>query len=374
MDLHQRNLIEDRRINQRGPRKKNTERTKNLENPGRRSTTRNISTIADAILTRATTTKKTRRFQRKSNQIVNLSKYQLNQHEISILEKCLNYIPIPTIEHEAKIVQDFLLFERKLRLYHQLHKNEADIETTDDSSDDESPHKFLKPSKGWKPDDSEMDPNIMRYKTSVLNYMQSKIKTKIRPRFNTSKNERKAIGTLKKNTDIIIKPADKGGAIVIMDKSDYIKEGEKQLQQTQHYKKLYDFEKIKKKFIKGAEASLRSLKNREYINDDIFKILFRPNPRTSNLYLLPKIHKKNNPGRPIINSVGSLTETISALVDEILRKYSKLAKSYIKDTSHFLQEIQKIEIHQGDIIATVDVTALYRNIPHEDGIQKVKNS
>ena len=90
-------------------------------------------------------------------------------------------------------------------------------------------------------------------------------------------------------------------------------------------------------------------------------------------HLLPKIHKKNNPGRPIINSVGSLTETISALVDEIRRKYSKLAVSYIKDTSHFLQEIQNIEIHPGDIIATVDVTALYTNIPHEDEIRKVKD-
>ena len=70
--------------------------------------------------------------------------------------------------------------------------------------------------------------------------------------------------------------------------------------------------------------------------------------------------------------MGSLTETISALVDETLRKYSKLAKSYIKDTSHLLQEIQKIEIHPGDIIATVDITALYTNIPHEDGIHKVK--
>ena len=284
----------------------------------------------------------------------------------------MNFIPTPAKEHEAKIVQDFLLFERKLRLYHKLHKNEEDNETTDESSDDDSPHKILKRSKGWKPDDSEMDPNIMRYKTSVLNDMQSRNKSKRRPRFNTSKHERKAIRTLKKNTEIVIKPADKGGAIVIMDKLDYIKEGERQLQQLQHFKKLDDFEKTRKNFIKEVETSLRSLKNREYIDDDIFKILFRPNPRTSNLYLLPKIHKKNNPGRPIINSVGSLTETISALVDEILRKYSKLAKSYIKDTSHFLQEIQNIEIHPGDIIATVDVTALYTNIPHEDGIQKVK--
>ena len=49
-----------------------------------------------------------------------------------------------------------------------------------------------------------------------------------------------------------------------------------------------------------------------------------------------------------------------------------MAKSYIKDKSHFLQEIQNTEIHPGDIIATVDVMALYTNIPHEDGIQKVQ--
>ena len=133
-----------------------------------------------------------------------------------------------------------------------------------------------------------------------------------------------------------------------MNKEDYIKEGERQLQQQQHYKKLDDFEKTKKKLIKEVETSLRSLKSREYIDDDIFKLLFRPNPRTSNLYLLPKIYKKNNPGRPIINSVGSLTETISALVDKILRKYSKLAGSHIKDTSRFLQEIQNIKIHSVD--------------------------
>ena len=204
---------------------------------------------------------KTRRFQRKSNQIVNLSNYKPNQHEISILEKGLNFIPTPTMEHEAKIVQDFLLFERKLRLCHKLHKNEEEIETTDESSDDDSPHKILKPSKGWKPDDSEMDPNIMRYKTSVLNDMQSKLKIKKKPRYNISVKERKAIKNLKQNNNIIIKPSDKGGAIVILNKEDYIKEGERQLQQQQHYKKLDDFEKTKKKFIKEVETSLRSLKN-----------------------------------------------------------------------------------------------------------------
>ena len=36
-------------------------------------------------------------------------------------------------------------------------------------------------------------------------------------------------------------------------------------------------------------------------------------------YMLPKIHKPNNPGRPIGNGIGSITEKISAYVDQEIR-------------------------------------------------------
>ena len=82
-------------------------------------------------------TKKNRRFQRKSS-TVNLSNYKLTKAEESLLEKGLNFIPTPNQEHEAKITQDFLLFERKLRLYHKLHKEQTEEETDsiDESSED----------------------------------------------------------------------------------------------------------------------------------------------------------------------------------------------------------------------------------------------
>ena len=220
--------------------------------------------------------------------------------------------------------------------------------------------------KGFKPEDHMMDLNIMCYKTTVLNHMKTELAQHRHPRFNTTKGERRAIKTLKKNQDIVIKPADKGGAIVIQDLTDYIKEGECQLMKKEHYSPLEDPKKTIKQFIQEVHSTLQQAKTKELIDEDMFKILFRSNPRISNLYLLPKIHKENNPGRPIINSVGSLT-----FVDEILSKYSKLASSYVKDRTHFLELTMDLNVQESDLLCTVDVTALYTDIPHEDGIEKV---
>ena len=49
---------------------------------------------------------------------------------------------------------------------------------------------------------------------------------------------RTAIKTLKQIKDIIFKPADKGAAIVVMDKTDYVGEAERQLANPVHYKRL----------------------------------------------------------------------------------------------------------------------------------------
>ena len=71
---------------------------------------------------------------------------------------------------------------------------------------------------------------------------------------NLDREERTAIKTLKENKDIIIKPADKGAAIVVMDKTHYVGEAERQLANQVHYKRLVEpvfpksITKIKKLF------------------------------------------------------------------------------------------------------------------------------
>ena len=50
------------------------------------------------------------------------------------------------------------------------------------------------------------------------------------------------------------------------------------------------------------------------IERDISKLLRHVNSGTPVFYMLPKIHKTNNPGRPVVSSVNSYME-ISAYVD-----------------------------------------------------------
>ena len=103
-----------------------------------------------------------------------------------------------------------------------------------------------------------------------------------------------------------------------------------------------------------------------------FEVLYNSDPRISNFYTVPKIHKNNNPGQPIVNSIGSITEKILAYVDENIKHLSKLVPSYIKDTGHFLNSIKDIDTDEEDLLVTVVVSSLYTNIRHQDGIQLKK--
>ena len=91
----------------------------------------------------STTTKrkKARRFIKSTN-VVNLSNYKLKQHEEQILNKGLNFIPTPVREHPANIMQDYLLFDRKLRLQYYFKDRKDTIPKED---------RPFKLSTGWTP-------------------------------------------------------------------------------------------------------------------------------------------------------------------------------------------------------------------------------
>ena len=189
---------------------------------------------------------------------------------------------------------------------------------------------------------------------------------------NLKKEEWTAITILRNNKDIVIKPADKGGNIVIMNREDYIKEGLKQLSDNNHYEMLE--EDPTQNYNNQIYQVLQQAANLDIIDDKVKKILYNKAPRTPNFYMLPKIHKAGNTGRPIVNGIGSITEKISAYVDQEIRHLVPRIASFLKDTIHLMHILLGEKSAPEDILVTIDVKLLYTNIPHTEGIQALNRT
>ena len=96
-------------------------------------------------------------------------------------------------------------------------------------------------------------------------------------------------------------------------------------------------------------------------------------PRTSCIYFKPKIHKPNNPGRPIFSACSCPTELISSYLDKIMKPIVKSLPSYIKDSNHALEIFRSFNFSgENKILFTMDITSLYTVIPNNEGLQALK--
>ena len=184
---------------------------------------------------------------------------------------------------------------------------------------------------------------------------------------NIRSTERKALSSLRKRTDIVIKPADKGSATVVMSKDDYLSRVMHHLNNTHFYEKLSD--DPTERFTAEIRSLLEEMKDKKVLEKENFCFLQPRNVRTSPFYILPKIHKPGIPGRPIVSSCGAPTEKISYFVDHHLNPLVKKIPSYIKDTNDFLTKLQQLgDLSSESLLVTLDVVSLYTNIPHQEGL------
>ena len=78
------------------------------------------------------------------------------------------------------------------------------------------------------------------------------------------------------------------------------------------------------------------------------------------------MHQKNNPGRPVINSIICHTSEISCFVDHHPQALVKEIPSYIKDIIDFVNKISYCKVRGNPFLVSMDVKALHTNIPNND--------
>ena len=188
-------------------------------------------------------------------------------------------------------------------------------------------------------------------------------KKKVNPEF-----IKEGIKTLEKNKDIIIRPADKGGGVVVMDKEFYLNQLTTLLSDSITYKRLGadPTEEYKSQLDSliywGYRTNALNAKEKAYLAPSVC--------RTPVIYTLPKIHKHPTipPARPIVNGIGSVTSRLGEYLDKFLQPSVRDTKAFLKDTADLLMSLEQVKINPDSSIflVTADVASLYTIIQHED--------
>ena len=119
--------------------------------------------------------------------------------------------------------------------------------------------------------------------------------------------------------------------------------------------------------------TITRFKHDKLIKENIAKGLQVEQPDMPKLYTQQKMRKTASPGRPVVNSVNYHTDTISKYVDFHLQPIGKNIPSYVRDTTDFLQKLDKVKNIPNDcLLVTLDVKSLYTNIPNNEGIKAVR--
>ena len=118
------------------------------------------------------------------------------------------------------------------------------------------------------------------------------------------KEEYQALKQMKKYDTRMVLTADKGVSMVVVDREEYIQKSEELLHQP-NYKILQSdpTNKYKNKLI----SLLKSINTEGGMDDNTYRRLHPTEAITPKCYGLPKVHKPGMPLRPIISSIGSVT-------------------------------------------------------------------
>ena len=187
---------------------------------------------------------------------------------------------------------------------------------------------------------------------------------------NLSPDESRALKSLRNNGDIVLQRPDKGGGVVIMNKTDYVD-------------KLRTLISDPTKFAHSNAGQSETVKTKvnqiaakyKSSNPALHKKLkIQGNFPAGHLYGLPKIHKSvtNPPLRPIISMSGTVTHQLAQYLNEVIQPY--MDQTYmLKSADEFLLALQPLKITPSQKIMSLDVESLFTNVPVEPTIDIIVN-
>ena len=191
---------------------------------------------------------------------------------------------------------------------------------------------------------------------------------------NITKSEHLALENLRKDKDHIIVTADKGMALVVMDKTEYITKCEALLQDNSVYQHLP--KDTSRTILKELIKILQDYKNNNFISETEYTQL-RPhgsNSPAARFYGLPKIYKENMPMCPIVSACGTATYNTATFITKILQNYCGKTSSFMTENTDFIKKMKHPTINpEEETLISFDVSALFTSIPVHVALQVINS-
>ena len=190
------------------------------------------------------------------------------------------------------------------------------------------------------------------------------------PKPNLTRQERLGLAQLKKDKDSVILTADKGVAMVVMDRENYINKAEALLSQPAYRLIPRDPTKqIKAKLI----TKLRRIKKDNNLEEGMYKAMYLTGCIPPKFYGLPKVHKTGNPLRPIVSSRGSVTYGVAKVLSKVLKPLVGKFAYQIQSTSDFVNRAKGLTLQLGECLTSYDVTSFFTSVPIDPALKIIKD-
>ena len=236
------------------------------------------------------------------------------------------------------------------------------------------------PKQGWNPNRSDA------YTEATINEFESKLKELFRahrPRLHTNnltQHLRTVLQTLRDDKSIVIFSCDKNLGPAIIERERYIELAwHDHLHDTSTYQRLSDQEfalaqkntkGLIESFISQLDATTETKQEAEFLRRRLQR-----DTRTSQLYLMAKVHKKPPlKTRPIISCCGSPLSGLAQWTNVKLQPAFKGLPSFTRDSEDLLQKLRNLgPLPRHAKLFTADAIGMYTNIHTQRGISAVRN-
>ena len=257
----------------------------------------------------------------KTNWVINLSSRSLSDAEIALLKKGLNFAVTPANIPATEIIAKVETAVRQL--------------------------------------DAEQADTVRRAVNGILQQAEP-------PEPNITKEMRDALKSLKEDESIMVLPADKGRASVVMDTATYqakistlIENGPYQLLNKDPTDRL----------TRKLSEKLLTLKRNGHLSEAVYNKIRPRHKQPPRIYGLPKIHKADVPLRPIVSCVNTFAYDLSASLANILSPLTGKSEFTVTNSAHFVSTISSETIRDNEIMVSFDVESLFTNVPIDAAVQ-----